>query len=174
MNILEENAQKLTYLAQQYPEHDLKGLLGLLVMPPINMNTAIWKAVEHGWLAEPDKKTGEVKVLATPEHWEFGELVENLMDLLVYAFTALAKQETDLEDFDVSHWTQGYPSHDVLVAMKRLLDKGILAQYDVDDVEDNGTVNTYTFYTLAENAEKQWGRKQFKTDPLANRRKGKK
>ena len=65
-----------------------------------------------------------------------------------------------MEETYLSSWTNGYGSHDVLIAMKRLLDGHVLAEYEIEDGD-----NTYTFYTNYDTREQQYGRKDFKTDP---------
>lgn len=155
------NANKFTYLVKQYPEHKLEQLVSLLSTPAIDINTAVWYAVELGFVAEPDKKTGKVELLKQPDSWDFGPDYGALEDMLLYAFQQTAKQKTDLEENYVSNWTLGHPSHDVMIAMLRLLEDERIAKYVIEDGE-----NPYTFYTLFENRKKLWGRKQFNKDPL--------
>lgn len=163
-----ENANKVVYLAEQYPEHNLTQLISLLQLPAIDINNAVWAAIDMGWLTEPDKKTKRVEVLQRPEPYYFGESVDDLQDILLYAFERLGKQETDLEEYSLSQWVQGYPSHDVLIAMRLLLDGKKLHEYMIEDGENN-----YTFYTLYENKDKVWGSKQFKQNPLNRNKPGK-
>lgn len=165
MPSLANNAQKVLYLCDAYPEKTLKEVIGLLAMPAIDINTAIFYCQKQGWLSEPDGETGFAEVLKKPEKWDFGPEEKDLEDLLVFAFEQLNSKEQDLEEFFVSQWTTGYPSQDVLVAVKRLLEKKKLHEYQIEDGED-----TYIFYTLYTNRDKLWGRKSFKKDPLANAR----
>lgn len=155
------NANKITYIATQYPQHKVSEVLALLQMPPIDVNTALWLAIELGWLSKPDPETERVEVLNKPDPWEFGTKVDELEAALRYAFEKLADKETDMEEFMLNRWTAGYASHDVLVAMRRLLEDNVLHEYVIEDGDSN-----YTFYTLYENREHLWGRKQFKKDPL--------
>lgn len=162
-NKMLHNANKVAYIAQQYPEHKLGQIIALLGMPAIDINTAIWAATELGFIEEPNKATGEIVIGKLPDTWDFGQEVEDLKEALVYSFTELAKKETDLEETYLGNWTNGYPAHDVLIAMKQLLGDKVLAEYDLTDPMD--LKSTYTFYTLYENGEQMWGRKQFETQP---------
>jgi hypothetical protein len=163
-----ENAHKVAFLAEQYPEHTLGQIIALLQIPSIDINAAVWTAVEAGLISEPDKSTGTFQRLKTPAVWAFGDTVRDLQNEIVYCFNKLARNETDLEENYLSQWTAGYTSHDVMICLNNLLNSNILSEYQIEDGE-----NSYTFYTLYENREQLWGRKSFKKDPLA-KRKGKK
>lgn len=174
---MKENAHKVTYLVKCYPKHTADKIIGLLQMPAININTALWSAQDLGLLAKPDDETGMIELLKEPEHWEFGEFERELEYMMMLAFKHMAENEIDLEENQVDEWTYGYPAHDVMIAMKRLIEREKLATYDIDDPQldkkgrqvkdDKGepVINVYTFYTLKENLGKEWGRKAFKKDP---------
>lgn len=159
--IMLENANKVAYLIQQYPDRSLPEIIGVMQLPGVEINTAIWLATELGWISEPDKDEGAVRFLSEPKDgFQFGDRLEQLKEMLVYSFEKLAKKEQDLEENYLSNWTAGYPGHDVMIAMRQLLNDKDLAEYVVEDGE-----NKYTFYTLAKNREQEWGRKQFKKRP---------
>lgn len=155
-----ENVHKIAYLVEQYPEKNLEGIIEMLVMPAIEINTGLWLAQDLGILSAPDPETGLMTVLKAPKAWEFGKAVTELQEMILYAYGKMNANETDQEEFDYSAWCMGYAAHDALIAMKQLLEQKKMAQYEVVDGE-----NTYTFYTLYENGEQEWGRKQFKTEP---------
>lgn len=156
-----ENANKVAYIVQQWPEKKLADVVAMLQMPAIEINTALWYAADIGFITEPDKENNSVAVKNLPETWQFGERVDTLIDMLRFAFEQLEKKETDLEENYMSNWTVGYASHDVIIAMRRLQEEDEIVDYHIEDGE-----NTYTFYTLSRNKDKLWGRKQFKSDPL--------
>lgn len=170
------NAHKIGFYMQQYPDKRMNDVISLLGMPAIFINSAIWKAQGLGFIAEPNKETGEIKFLAEPDGgWDFGEDVADLEAALLYSFATLATREEDLEEYFISQWTTGLMGMDVLVAMKHLLVTKMLYEYELKDQQrdDKGhkvwaddevtpVMETYIFYTLFENAEQEWGRKQFK------------
>lgn len=162
MPTLAQNAQKFLYICDAYPEKTLTDVVALMAMPAIDINTSIWYCQKEGWLSEPDGETGYAQVLKKPAAWSFGPEETALEKLILFAFERLNAKEQDLEEFFVSQWTTGYPSHDVLVAVKRLLENQKLHEYEIEDGEDK-----YIFYTLYANRDKLWGRKSFKKDPLA-------
>lgn len=177
-----QNANKFVYLAKAYPEKDVPGLLGLFRLSPIDMNCAIWYALELKWIEIEDRKemrpildkkgqpTGEqevelqyVKVVGQPDTWGFGEAEEYLEDSLVYAFGKLNAEEKDLEENYLGNWLAGYAPQDTLIAVKHLLEDGVLHEYQIEDGD-----NSYIFYTLKANVGKNWGAKQFKVNPLTD------
>lgn len=166
-NVKLHNANKISYLFQQFPKHTPTEILALLQMPPVDANAAMWYAQELGWISDLDKKKDKIKVLSAPESWDFGPLEDTLEDTLVYCFKQIAKNETDLDEKFLSDWTAGYPAHDVIIAMKRLLNDKVLFEYLLFDIDKDGTENQYKFFTLYENKDKQWGKKNFDKAPKA-------
>lgn len=158
---MRENAHKFVFLMEQYPEHNVNQLIGLLEMPAVEMNNAIWTAIELGFITKPDPETKYATIKEKPKKWEFGDKVEELKAQIQYAFEQLTKDETDLEENYLSQWTQGYTGTDVMIATKLLLNSRVLASYDLEDGE-----NVYTFFTLYKNRDKLWGKKQFKKEPV--------
>lgn len=161
------NAHKVAYLVYVYPEKKMTEIINLFQLPPIDINAAIWAAVDLGLISQPTKE-GEVKFLKKPDSWDFGADTEHLIDAVYYCFEKLAQREEDLEENYVSNWLMGYTSQDTLIAIKRLLENKQLAEYEIEDGD-----SAYTFYTLYENRKKLWGKKQFKKNPLAVNRKRK-
>lgn len=182
---MKQNAHKIAYLVEQYPEKNMTEIISLVALAPIDTNTAIWFATSSKILemvdrveerevpdpADPEgKKTikKEVtipygKVVQKPTSWHFGEQEEDLENIIAYAFEKINADENDMEENYLSNWTMGYLSHDVLIAVKRLLEKEFLHEYEIEDGE-----NVYIFYTLFENKDKVWGQKQFKKNPLTD------
>lgn len=171
---MRENAHKMTFLIMQYPEHSVTQIINLLQMPAIEINTAIWVAEELGYIDKPNEETSIASVLSPPEPFDFGRVEQELETMLVYSFEQLAKKKQDLEENYLSSWTAGYQSQDVMIALARLINNQQIASYTIedaaiDDAED-ATGSEYTFYTLYKNRDKLWGRKQFKIDPLENKK----
>lgn len=179
-----ENAHKIAYVVSLYPEkkmtdmdpatgHD-EGIAGLFQTSPIEFNAGAWAAQDLGLFSVDKDNVVTVKDL--PTEWSFGELVEHLMVEIPYAIGKINENEADIEDEYIgTMWTAGFPSQDVIIAMKRLLETGVITSYEVKNEtkitpnreqrrageEERTIVDTYTFYTLPENAEHRWGEKQF-------------
>ena len=162
-----ENALKFTYLAREYPKKKLLELTQLMAMPGIDVNLAIWHAVDQGWVVDPaqnDKEdefahVGEIQ----PEAWDFGKDVAELQVKILIAFHTLASKETDLQWEFLSNWLMGYAPRDVMIALRVMLADGTLEKYCLTDPEDEKSV--YDFYTLPENRIHLWGAKSFKIQP---------
>lgn len=176
---MQNMANKIAFVIQQYPDHKMTDVLKLMEVPAIDINTGFWVAEDLGWIETPDKKTGVLTLKSPPlvGNWEFGPEVDELKESLTYAIGVLNKRESDLEEFFLSQWTNGKPGLDVLVAVKSLLVEGSWVEYEVKDqqIDEKGNkvfkedevtpiMDTYIFYTLYENRDKQWGRKDFKTN----------
>lgn len=168
-----ENAHKITYLMHTYPEKNLGDIIKLLAMPALDINVGIWTAQELGLIDKPDEKTSKAKVLDLPAEWDFGTTVNELMEQLVYALGKVAEQEGDFEENSIQQWLAGYAPHDVAIALRKLLEDKVLAEYEIHDYDKKTKdTSTYTFYTLYENRGKQWGSKQFKNPPIVETKKG--
>ena len=158
-----ENMHKFVYLANEYKGAKLQKMFEMFQMPLVDFNAAVWLAEDLGYIEIEKRAKSEdrVKVLALPETFEFGQRVRDLTNTLTYIFNRLAKDKTDLTEDELNSWMVGYPTHDQLVAMKVLINKGVLEDYIVTTRTLKGATDNYTFYSLAENASKRWGRKQF-------------
>lgn len=161
---MKQNAQKFAYLVKAYPEKTVPEVIALLQMGPIDINTAIWAAVDLGYVTDIDKKDQRSRVAKLPKTWDFGQDEADLEAALLYAFGKLSEQEKDLEENYLSNWVAGYAAQDSLIAVKRLLEQDLLHEYEIEDGE-----NKYIFYTLKAHAGKNWGQKQFKTNPLTGK-----
>lgn len=179
---MKENANKFAYLVKAYPEKNVNDIINLFRLAPVDVNSAIWLATELNWikidhrketveLPDPKKKNATIsqevtipyaEVTGGPEVWDFGSDVKELEDTLQYAFEHINKDENDMEENYLSSWLQGYAPQDSLIAVKHLMEDGVLHEYQLEDGE-----NKYIFYTLKKNADKLWGQKQFKKNPLS-------
>ena len=160
MVTIEENAMKLARVASFYPEHKLEEILGLIQMPPADINAALWRAEDLGYM-EIDKKAQQFKLLHVPD-MEWGELTSALRDRIMYCLKKLNESETDMEEMVLTQWFAGYPSHDILLVLKSLIQDEVVATYNILDSTKEGGKNEYVYYTLAKNRSQEWGRKQFK------------
>jgi hypothetical protein len=156
------NAHKFTYLAKAYPEKSIKKIIELMQLPQIDVNCAIWLTLDAGWVrVVKHEETDYAETPKLPDAWDFGPEVDNLKTAIIYMFAKLNAEEKDLEEHYLANLLAGYPVRDTLVAIKHLLETGTIHEYQIEDGEDS-----YIFYTLKVNAGKNWGQKQFKTNPL--------
>lgn len=165
-NKITEDMMKVVFYASEYPSKPIREIATAFNnMSPIDFNAACWRAQDEGFLFI-DKESGKVDVLKVPEEWAFGEAVDHLITLTPYILSKLAEVEADPEENFYANYVNGYASHDVVIAIRYMVLKNIIATYVVKDVSEgeNGqkVTDEYTFYTLPENVEKRWGEQQFK------------
>lgn len=156
-----ENANKLTYLRKLYPDLSSDDLLKLLQVSGADKNAAIWLAQELDFITV-DKATNEMMLATPPESWQLGESVDSLKETIVYCFQQLAKREADLDEKFLTDWLVGIPPQDSLTAVASLVDNRVLFEYDLTDENPKTGKSVYKFYTLFENSEMQWGKKNFR------------
>jgi len=136
-------------------------LAGELMYPPIFIINALECGKEMGVLVH-DYESDEVKVLGY-DGVDFGEMGSEIA-VLKEAFLEKLRYEAGREE-DVSlgllqSWCVGVRPSAAELALRVLVDSKELATYRLSDPDDESS--TYDFYTLWENREKMWGRKQFK------------
>lgn len=159
-----ENANKITYLVKMYPTKPANELIELLQVPPIEVNAAIWLAQELGFLKE-ELEDDRMLIGTPPETYQFGEAEQALEANIIYCFKRIARDETDLDEKFLTDWLMGYPAQDALIAVNRLLEDRVLFEYELTDDNPKLGKSVYKFYTLFENSEMQWGKKNFKIEP---------
>lgn len=155
-----ESAHKIVYLASKNQNKNLAEVIGLLEMPAIDINVGIFYAEDQGWL-KINKEEGTFEV-ETPVAWQFGSITDGLQERIEYLFEVLARKEKDFEENMLKNWAQGYPDHDIEIALHRLVELEVLTTYTIkDEGNTEGGAVEYTFYTLWANRDKEWGRKEF-------------
>lgn len=169
------NAHKVAFICNAYPEKKIGEIGEMFMLAIMEFNTAVWRAEELNYIEVAQNGSGEVRIDTLPKEWKFDEDVTILLQDIPYVLKKFAVKESDIEENYLTNWTAGFPSQDVFIAIKKLLADGVIATYNVINVnkiepskkgikrgKKTKTVeDTYTFYTLPENAENQWGRKQF-------------
>ena len=160
-----ENVHKVVFLVNEYPGKSMKEITELFQLPKLDVNVAIWRAQDMGFLTVDE--SGKPTIHEVPDKWELGEVTEHLKETILYCFKRLARDEMDMEENLFGWWTGGYPVHEVMIAMKQLINDKQMIDYEIKEVHKAkknkpAREETYTFYTLYENMEMRWGTKQFK------------
>ena len=163
------DANKFAYLVAAHPELGTVDLLRLVdSMGPLDRNNAMWYARELGYINKVKEDLREVDsftVADLPTQWDLGEAVELLKGRLTYAFEQLSKAEAVCLDYYLTQWLDGYQAHDVTIALLELTRAKVLAELVVE-VEEKDGPETYTFYTLYSDREKDWYRKEFNDEAI--------
>lgn len=177
-----ETIHKIVWLMNEYPGKTINEFCDTFLVPEMgifNINNAIWRAVELGYIVidDPDfDGTGSYKVDRVPEKYQFGEDIESLMVSVPYLVAKLNVEEGDIMEAQLQKWfAPNYARYDTTIALKRLLNDKVIFSYDLTNVniiepskkgkkhgkDPKEIRDTYTFYTLYENGEQRWGVKQF-------------
>lgn len=160
MVTIEQNANKAIFMCSIYPDLPLTKIATMFQLPAIDINSAIWYAIERGWLT--DNGDGVPPTINENVSYDLGEDVEGLQDMILAGLRHVAKVEKDIEEGFLVQWCNGHPGHTLLFAVKDLIRTGQIGTYSVEDLEPEGEKSTYTFYSLPENVDKQWGKREFK------------
>lgn len=160
MVTIEDNALRFIEIASHYPDLKLEELIAKIPMTPIDINTAIWRAKDMGWI-ELDEKEGTFKLAEELPTFPVHELNQPIKDRLKYAFKKLAENKDDMEENALNAWFAGWPSDVVAVALKQLVEDCTLFTYTIRTTDKEFGKSDYTFYTLFENQRELWGKKQF-------------
>lgn len=178
---IKNNAHKLAYLVKCYPDWSLEDVRKVLAWTLIDYNNAIWFLKAEGIIdietrkisvPQPHPKNPKKSVMQevdmpygvfvkAPAKWEFGKDQDELQYSIEYMFEQVNATEGDLEEHYLNNYLNGYPPREHLIAVQYMLETEVLAEYQIEDGENN-----YLFYTLKKNEGKNWGQKQFKTNPL--------
>lgn len=159
-----ENMHKFVYLANEYKGSKVEQLYKMFNFPLLDYQAAAYLAEDLGFVKIVKKKSEDhrFEVVSMPEDLDFGTDVRNLISTLQFVFLRLSKDEIDLSEWELNAWMEGYPTHDQFIAVKWLLNNGVLGTYEIKvsnrEVKLPDTVQTY--YTTAGNESKRWGEKQ--------------
>lgn len=163
--IVTENMHKFVYLANEYKGSKTAQLFKMFEFPLLDFQAASYLAEDLGYVKIIKKSKGDYRfeVLSMPEDLNLGDDVRYLINTLQFVFTRLEKDETDLAEWELNSWMEGYPTHDQFIAVKWLLNNGILGSYDITvsyPKEMKLPNDTRTYYCIAGNESKRWGEKQ--------------
>lgn len=181
-----QNVHKLVYLANEYPDKKVtdfdketqidNGLVGLMQVPILDLNIALWNAEEMGLLfVDKEANTYSVQDVPDSDQWQLGSEVKHIQDGFMQLLRKKAEADDDFAEQTLNFWLMGYSSQDQLCAIKQLLSDGKIKTYTLTNetvIEPSKkgkrrgkkvktVTDTYTFYCLPENEGKELGRKQF-------------
>lgn len=137
----------------------MAGLATELMYPPLFLINALEYGKTLGIL-EHDYKTDKVTVLKDAPTTHMGMEVTMLMNALEDKIRYENAKEQDLTLGLIQQWCTGVRPSAAELALRRLVLDNVLYEYDLADPKDKKSV--YTFYTLVENKDKNYGKKQFK------------
>lgn len=164
MDRIVNNARIIAELARLFPSEPLSSIHGVLDMPIIDKNNAMWYGQGAGLIAEHSRKQTDPIVSLSPEPlWDAD--VERLKNDILYAMRQVSIDEGDMSEGQLTEWLMGNKGHFVAISLRQLIESKQIIPYTITEHMKMGKGMKsahHVFYTLAENKGKDWGTKQFK------------
>ncbi len=159
----EQVANILAFYSYYYPKETVDDIALDFKLPAANIINGLYYGEREGFFTA--KKNGaqfkEIIVSAVPDdNADFGKDLERVKSNIFEIITNINSDEADITDDNLFIWL-GVPFIVAKVALQLLVNEGKLVKYFLRDPKDVKSV--YHFYTLTENQDKFWGKKQFKT-----------
>lgn len=159
-----ELTHEIVYLAKESPIRDIDKFVNSIAQPVIDTNVAVWLAEDMGFI-EVNQKTRKYEVVKEPETWQFSDNTNHLIEQLAFTFDRFAEREKDdLSEGQLNIWLNGYAPHIQILAMRNLLNRGMIGEYELQQRVLKGKkakTEKYTFFGAAGTIGEQRGRKQF-------------
>lgn len=152
----------ILYLLKTIDSNKLSDLVAAIDAAPIDINLAIWDAIDNGDI-EVDGNKDRVKALKEAEEWH-SPLLANMIIRVVQHY---AKNETNITrgrlDADMKDPTtgDGYKWHEYLMTLQAMIDKGVIIE-DIRTVPKtkNRPFHRFVFLCLPENDNEEWNSRQ--------------
>ncbi|MES2367823.1 MAG: hypothetical protein V4563_18240 [Pseudomonadota bacterium] len=146
------------YLLKILESNQLADLVAHMDMPPLDMNLALWQAIDDGEI-EIDEKKGKVKALKEAEPWHNPELANKLLRCIQH----YAKNESNITVGRLNSYMKdpssgnGYPVHEYLMSMQYLIDNGTVVEEVVSMPKTpKRPYHKFVFLCLPENDNAEW------------------
>src|ERR1035437_3870377 len=147
------------YLLKILETNKLSKLVAAIDLPPLDMNLALWGAIEAGEV-EIDEKKDRVKALKEGESWHNPELASKLLSVIQH----YANQESNITVGRLNSYMKdplgnnGYPTHEYLMSMQYLIDTGVVVEQTkgVPALKGKWPYHKFVFLCLPENPNEEW------------------
>lgn len=143
----------------------LSEVVAAMEMPPIDMNLAIWEAIDRGEV-ELDEKKDRITPL---KNWTAYEPDPEMADKLLRVIRHYCANKTNITVGRMNQYMKdpasgrGYPLHEYLMTMQSLIESGqVLEQIvTVPEIKNKRPFRRYVFLALPENEDKneEWNAK---------------
>lgn len=148
----------IPYLLKVLDTNDMATLVNNIELPPIDINLAIWAAVERGEI-EVDEKKGKIKTLITPVYTCDAELADKLLAVIQH----YASLDRIINRAKLNSWikdpmtTVGYPWHDYFMALQWLIDTGKVEEHVISVPKTkNRPYHKFAFLGVPGNPNEEW------------------
>lgn len=145
-----------------HPDWTISRIASELGYSPLFIIEALHLGEEHG-----DFKRDEEKDMLVDVQWldrvSSSEQLDSIYESVHNVVSYFNAKEMDIEEGLMWQWLNGVRPLMIEFTIDDLVMGGKIVKYDLTDPKDEKSV--YTFLTLPENKDKQYGRKQFKVAP---------
>lgn len=148
----------ILYLLKILETNKLSELVQVIDLPPLDMNLALWGAIDRGEI-EIDEKKDRVKALKDAEPWHNPELAGKILSVIQH----YAGNESNITVGRLNSYMKdpvsgnGYPIHEYLMSTQYLIDNGTVVE---EVVSVPGTkkrpYHKFVFLCLPENDNQEW------------------
>lgn len=147
------------YLLKILDTSKLSELVAVIDLPPIDMNLALWDAIDNGDIEIDDKKD-RVKALKKAKPWHNPELTSKLFRVIQH----YAANESNITVGRLNSYMKdplnnnGYPTHEYLMSMQSLIDAGSVVEevLSIPAVKKKRPYHKFVFLCLPENDNQEW------------------
>lgn len=154
----------ILYLLKTLKTNKLSELAAIIDAPTLDMNLAIWEAIDRGEI-ELDEDKDRVTALKDADTWHDPELANKLIRVIQH----YSRQETNITRGRLQSYMNnprrgyGYPVHEYLMTLQHLIDVGQVVEevISVPGVRKVRPPHTFVFLGLPENEEQnaEWNAK---------------
>lgn len=152
----------IPYLLKILNTNKLSELVGNIDLPPLDINLAIWGAVEAGQV-EVNEKKDRIKLLKDPEVSFDADLSNKLIRTIQhYCSKEINVTRGRLNSAIKDPLTdKGYPWHEYLMALHYLIDSGQIVEEVVSvPKEKDRPYHKFVFLCLPDNPNEEWNRRE--------------
>lgn len=115
----------ILYLLKTLDTSKLEEFVAAIELPPLDMNLAIWEAIDRGEI-EINEKKGKIKALKEADTWHDPELADKLLRVMKHYVAngtniTVGRMNSYMKDPASG---RGYPLHEYLMTMQYLIDDG--------------------------------------------------
>jgi len=161
----EQTANILAFYSYYHPGETVDEIAIDFKLPAAMIINGLYYGERNGIFTAKKKGTQfkEILVSAVPDNnADFGKDLERVKSNIHEIITNLNSDKSDITDDNLFIWL-GVPFIVAKVALRLLVNEGKIVRYWIRDPKD--AKSKYNFYTLTENKDELFGRKQFKRQP---------
>ena len=152
----------ILYLLKTLKTNKISELVANIDAPPIDINIAIWDAIDRGEV-ELDEKNDKITALKEAEMWHDEKLVTKILRVI----GQFVKEEANVTRGRMYGYMkdpttgQGYGTHEYLMSLQYLIDTGVVQEYEVSvpEIKKKRPFHKFVFLCIPGNPNEEWNSK---------------